>query len=173
MSVSPAWRTGQALLEAVRKLDRDAVDRIADSLEEIDDDSKNGQEDAESAPSAGATATALSLTQWRNPYGQAPLHWAAEACGESSKDITTTLIERIGCEVNAQDLSGLTALHWAAKRGDNGVAVARVLLDHGADRDKGDKMGRRPIDVAPPGQEAMQELLGAYAARMVKVKAVR
>jgi ankyrin repeat protein len=47
-----------------------------------------------------------------------------------SSELTVMLITR-GADVSAADSHGMTALHWAASRGD--LQLARSLVDHGAD----------------------------------------
>jgi ankyrin repeat protein len=53
-----------------------------------------------------------------------------------------------GQAINAQDRSGDTILHYAAKRGN--TAVVSLLMGMGADKNKGVKnaAGDRPVDVA-------------------------
>jgi ankyrin repeat protein len=51
-----------------------------------------------------------------------------------------------GCDVNAADRFGVTALHTVAKRGF--VDVLRYLADHGAELDAADRAGRTPLDYA-------------------------
>ena len=52
----------------------------------------------------------------------------------------------VGWNVNSRDSSGQTALHKAAFLGY--AAAIRVLLDHGAELDGVDTLGRTPLDVA-------------------------
>ncbi|MEZ4425490.1 MAG: ankyrin repeat domain-containing protein [Gemmatimonadota bacterium] len=57
------------------------------------------------------------------------------------------LLLRDGADVNAAQGDGMTALHWAAERGDS--AMAAVLLYAGADVDAGTRIGRyTPLHVA-------------------------
>ena len=55
------------------------------------------------------------------------------------------LIKR-GCDVNAKDTSGYTALHYAGS--NNRRETARVLLERGADRTIKDKVGKTAADYA-------------------------
>ena len=51
---------------------------------------------------------------------------------QESKEICQILIDN-GAEVNAQDSSGYTALHWAITFNNHPDIVVQFLLDHGSD----------------------------------------
>ncbi len=71
---------------------------------------------------------------------------------------------RDGVNVNAASGDGLTALHLAAMGGD--VAIARMLLDAGADVEAGTRIGRHtPVHVAARnGAEGVVKLLVGFGA---------
>ena len=60
-------------------------------------------------------------------------------------ELAAALIER-GCDVNAKNKYGNTALHYAG--GYNRRETARVLLEHGADRTIKNKKGETAADMA-------------------------
>jgi uncharacterized protein len=67
-------------------------------------------------------------------------------------------------DVNAAQGDGMTALHWAAERGD--AELARLLLDSGANPGAGTRIGRHtPLHVAAKGGHAqvVRLLVGAKA----------
>jgi ankyrin repeat protein len=70
-----------------------------------------------------------------------------------------------GVDPNAADVTGQTALHWAAQRGS--VELASLLLELGANRGKRDRDGRTPLDLAeamaPTGAEKSLVWLRAQA----------
>jgi ankyrin repeat protein len=55
------------------------------------------------------------------------------------------LIER-GADVNAANSRGMTAMHYAARIGDD--PAVQLLADHGAKLDVKDRLGRTPTDIA-------------------------
>ncbi|KAI0316731.1 Psmd10 protein [Amylostereum chailletii] len=65
--------------------------------------------------------------------------------------------------LNSIDADDRTALHWAASSGAD--EVARYLIDHKAEIDKGDASGWTPLHIAASaGQETIvKELVGAGA----------
>jgi uncharacterized protein len=71
---------------------------------------------------------------------------------------------RQGADVNAAQSDGMTALHWAADRGDR--EMTEVLVYAGADLEAGTRIGRyRPLHLASRNghSEVVQALLGAGA----------
>ena len=52
-----------------------------------------------------------------------------------------------GADVNAVQGDGVTALHWAALKGD--AELANMLVDRGRQRARADALGR--LYTAPPG----------------------
>lgn len=74
--------------------------------------------------------------------GQTPLHFAAE---ENEEVALEEHISR-GCEVNAVDERGNTALHVAARKGH--VSIIKVLLRHRAEPDTRNRDGKLPLDLA-------------------------
>jgi ankyrin repeat protein len=71
-----------------------------------------------------------------------------------------------GTNVNAENIDGRTPLHWAAKRGNSGIA--KLLLANGADpniRDRSD--GAAPLHLAvEEGNKDLSELLVKYGANV-------
>jgi len=58
-----------------------------------------------------------------------------------------TLLDTEPAVLDSRDfLHRRTALHWSAECGD--LAIARLLLDRGADRTRTDKQGKTPLDLA-------------------------
>ena len=53
-----------------------------------------------------------------------------------------------GANVNAVDLGGSTALHWAAMRGH--VEICKALLEAKANKNMLNAQGKAPIDLARP-----------------------
>lgn len=51
-----------------------------------------------------------------------------------------------GANPNAQNIAGVTPLHWAAGQGH--VEVVKLLLEYGADPKVKDKDGDTPLDLA-------------------------
>lgn len=72
-------------------------------------------------------------------YGGTPLHWC------SSRETLQALIER-GCDVNALNFDGRTALHIMVAR--NRFECVVTLLSHDADVDVFDKDGNTPMHIA-------------------------
>ena len=70
-----------------------------------------------------------------------------------------------GEDVNAQDLNGWTALHFAAQEGD--VEITKLLIDSGADISAIDSNGNTPLWVATInshyGTEVLEALLSNRA----------
>ncbi|MGI9628832.1 MAG: ankyrin repeat domain-containing protein [Longimicrobiales bacterium] len=72
-----------------------------------------------------------------------------------------TVLLRSGADVNAAQGDGMTALHWAASRGD--LRLARMLIQAGANLDAGTRIGRyTPLHVA--AKEAASEVARALIA---------
>ncbi len=90
-----------------------------------------------------------------------PLHYAALS---GMHDIATFLIVEHSQDVNARGLSlDETPLHVAARRGD--VEVARVLLEHGADREARDNVDYSPLERASlEGHVELVQILLEYGA---------
>lgn len=84
--------------------------------------------------------------------GWTALHHAAE--GGSPESVNALLVRRPN--VDAQNRRHLTALHYAAMYGE--YAVARLLVEAGADTSIRDDQGKRPIDYLtaekPPSETA-------------------
>jgi hemoglobin len=88
-----------------------------------------------------------------------PLYCVANECGsEAGPGMVRTLV-RAGADVNASGgITRATALHMAARRGH--VAIARALLDSGADVNARDRKGNTPFQRAMNcGKKAMSQLL--------------
>ncbi|GFV00693.1 hypothetical protein TNCV_1385141 [Trichonephila clavipes] len=72
-------------------------------------------------------------------YGGTPLHWS------KTPELTELLIEH-GCNVNAKNFQGDTALHVMVKR--NRLSCAVMLLSHQADADIQNADGNAPLHLA-------------------------
>ncbi|CAL1282723.1 unnamed protein product [Larinioides sclopetarius] len=72
-------------------------------------------------------------------YGGTPLHWS------KTPELTELLIEH-GCNVNAKNFQGDTALHVMVKR--NRISCAVMLLSHQADADIQNSEGNTPLHLA-------------------------
>ncbi|MEO8218259.1 MAG: serine hydrolase [Acidobacteriota bacterium] len=95
---------------------------------------------AEAALQAGAKVNELDTRSSRN--GRYALNWAAI---NNHPDIIEVLLKH-GAAINAQNLTGFTALHHAAESGS--AAAAQALLDAGADPSLRSASGETPSDVA-------------------------
>ncbi|KAF7171061.1 hypothetical protein CNMCM5623_003528 [Aspergillus felis] len=92
---------------------------------------------------------------WKEPYRKESILMLAVEGG--NPDIVGRLIE-VGCEVDARDSDGVTALARAARYGD--VEVAQALINHGADPESRDQRGETPIFCAAErGHQRMVEFL--------------
>ncbi len=102
---------------------------------------------------AGADVNAAAL----NPMRARPLHSAvANRDAASVAAVVATLVAH-GADVNARQEGGFVALHEVAAR--DLPAVARLLLDHGADPDAAGSDGRTPLAVAADKASATARLL--------------
>lgn len=72
-------------------------------------------------------------------HGGTPLHWC------SSREVLEALIER-GCDINAVNFDGRTALHVMVSR--NRLECVVSLLSHEADVDLRDNDGNTPLHIA-------------------------
>ncbi|MGI9305518.1 MAG: ankyrin repeat domain-containing protein [Gammaproteobacteria bacterium] len=94
-------------------------------------------------------------TNVRDIYGWTPL---MRATHEGRHGIVKSLLSKTSPEIDAQDESGLTALHRAAAKGY--VDIARLLIEHGADVSSTDLRGRTPLMVASSaGNKRIADLL--------------
>ena len=66
--------------------------------------------------------------------------------GLNKLDLAALLQSLPRSELDDSDAQGRTALYWAAMRGD--VLAVSLLLSHGADANKGNLAGSRPLDAA-------------------------
>src|SRR5437763_2655542 len=92
--------------------------------------------------------------------GSTPLHWAAgdRVCAPNAR-IARLLLEK-GAEVDAKTGAGNTPLIWAAKCKEEGaLAVAEVLLEHGADLNYYGDDGTAVSAAREEGTPAMVDLL--------------
>ena len=88
------------------------------------------------APEAAAESAAA------DPAADAALLAAAE---QGSAALVRTLVAG-GADVNAAQVDGMTALHWAAYHDD--TATARLLVRSGAEADAANRYGVRPLSLA-------------------------
>lgn len=97
----------------------------------------------------------LAFKQMQNSYETAhpTLHQAASE-GET---IPVARLLADGAEIDAVDVRGYTALHWAVLGGSK--PVAQLLLDHGANVDAQDHQGNTPLHYAAQGHLALASLL--------------
>lgn len=81
-----------------------------------------------------------------NVHGQTLLFFAAHAwCPQ-----TTSILLKLGADVNHRDGNGLTPLHWAVSstqsyRDDHPVEVLKILIEHGADVNSRTLEGSTPL----------------------------
>lgn len=74
-----------------------------------------------------------------------PLHLAVLKCKDGLRKIA--LLLHYGAEINAIDADGLTALHLVG----NNAALSQLLIEHGANVEKGDIGARTPLIMAAAG----------------------
>ena len=103
----------------------------------------------------------INAGEWHG--GETPLYWASE--GRNSKDgsVVRLLLEH-GADINVQNASGRTPLHWASSNG--ALEVVRVLLEHGADVEVKSKYGATALQFAVGrGRDKIVELLREHGAK--------
>jgi ankyrin repeat protein len=88
----------------------------------------------------GAKVDSLDTTRSRN--GRLALNWAAL----NNHPAAIHLLLSLGAPLEAENLTGFTALHHAAESGS--LEAAEALLAAGADVEHANGVGRRPIDTA-------------------------
>ncbi|MEZ5401012.1 MAG: ankyrin repeat domain-containing protein [Bryobacteraceae bacterium] len=94
--------------------------------------------------------------------GHTPLYNVANECGAPSGPLVVERLVRAGADVNRRsDATRATPLHAAARRGH--VAIARALLDSGADPRARDSKGATPLDRARNCRQ--KEMVAFLAAR--------
>ncbi|GIK04399.1 hypothetical protein Aspvir_008482 [Aspergillus viridinutans] len=92
---------------------------------------------------------------WTEPYQKESILMLAVEGG--NPDIVRRLLE-VGCEVDARDSDGVTALARAARYGY--LEAAQALINHGADPESRDQRGKTPIFcAAEEGHQGMIEFL--------------
>ncbi|KAK7867803.1 hypothetical protein R5R35_001215 [Gryllus longicercus] len=98
-------------------------------------------------------------------YGSTPLVYAVF---NDHADVVSLLLQR-GADVNAVNLAGNSALHWAAMRDPSGRCV-ELLVRAGADVNARDLYGATPLHWAAQcnNEEAVRALLAAGARRDLK-----
>ena len=90
---------------------------------------------------SAAVLLALAGAAWA--AGEAPL---ADAAEEGNTALVRTLLHAGGADVNAAQVDGMTALHWAAYHDDAGTAG--LLVRAGADVDAANRYGVSPLSLA-------------------------
>ena len=84
-----------------------------------------------------------------------------EAVANGNIQFTKKLLER-GADVNQADANGMTALHAVVMYADdNVVPIAKLLLDHDADRSRVDILGDTPYDKVK-GDKELEDILKNY-----------
>ena len=113
----------------------------------------------EAALAAGADVNALDTRSSRN--GRRPLNWAAS----NNRVTAIQLLLKRGADVNAQNLSGFTALAHAAEAG--AAEAAKVLLAAGADTTLKTQAGSTAAEVARQnGHPDVAQLIDRGAKRL-------
>ncbi|KAF8384286.1 hypothetical protein PRIPAC_73428, partial [Pristionchus pacificus] len=103
------------------------------------------------------------LSSQSTRYSRTPLHWLALNTKKSSADIESDclLLLSFGVDVNAQDMDGNTALHYACENAR--LPIVRRLLDAGADPLIDNELDMTPLHVAAQcGDDKCMELLIAH-----------
>ena len=90
---------------------------------------------------SAAVLLGLAGTAWA--AGEAPL---ADAAEEGNTALVRTLLHAGGADVNAAQIDGMTALHWAAYHDD--AETAGLLVRAGADVDAANRYGVSPLSLA-------------------------
>ena len=83
------------------------------------------------------------LPEQKNKEGMTPLILAVDC---EFKVSTLERLLELGCDINAQDGSGRTALHYAADL--ENVDIIKFLIGHGADKEIKDNSGSSAKDEA-------------------------
>jgi hypothetical protein len=95
--------------------------------------------------------------------GSTPLLWALEGGCFEDVSVVRLLLEH-GADINAQNHSGWTPLHWASFNGV--LEVVRLLLKHGAEVGAKDNDGKTALQfAAEEGREKVVELLREHGAK--------
>ena len=105
-----------------------------------------------------------------NDQGETLLHLVSQGKYDSQEHgvgITRLLLVR-GMDVNAQDKSHSTPLHWAAFYGR--LEITQMLLDHGANANTKDNHGETPLHQVSQGEYDSHEQ-GVGIARLLLVRA--
>ena len=87
-----------------------------------------------------------------NEYGESPLHLACSAAGEETRGKMASQLLSYGCDVNAVDRDGRTALMRAVERGDGDLV--RLLLENQSDAGVEDSQGDTVLVYAARGGKA-------------------
>ncbi|MCE2993823.1 MAG: ankyrin repeat domain-containing protein [Alphaproteobacteria bacterium] len=108
-------------------------------------------EDASTAINSGAAVSVKEVGKSNSSdegfaYNYTPLHWAAYRVHETDSSdhlAVATLLIQNGVELNAQDHSGQTPLHWAIRAGNTDIAT--LLIKNGAELNAQDHLGQTPL----------------------------
>ncbi len=160
------------LHEATRDGDREQVRALIDAGADLDAQGDNGETPLITAIIGGHVLVASLLIdrgagiQARNKGGFTPLHAAAYA---NAVEIAGQLLSR-GADVKDQmNQAGVTPLSVASEEGHPGLV--KVLIDHGADLEAGERNGYTPLTRALwRGQKEVVALLQKSGAKCQPVE---
>ncbi len=170
--VSSTVAFAEPLHEATRDGDLEQVRALIDAGADLDAQRDNGETPLITAIIGGHVLVASLLIdrgadiQARNKGGFTPLHAAAYA---NAIEIAEKLLSR-GADVKDQmNKAGVTALSVASEEGHPGLV--KVLIDHGADLEAGERNGYTPLTRALwRGQKEVVALLQRSGAKCQPVE---